>query len=51
MGSAGIVPSNWTQCTQNIVGSKEKADKIIDQVMSIFAERGMREIWGPRCKR
>jgi ribonuclease HI len=47
----GIVPSSWIQCTQNIVGSKEKADKIIDKVMSIFAERGMREIWGPRCKR
>jgi hypothetical protein len=47
----GIVPSSWIQCTQNIVGSKEKADKIIDQVMSIFAERGLKEIWGPRCKK
>jgi ribonuclease HI len=47
----GIVPSSWIQCTQDVVGSKEKADKIIDKVMSIFAERGRREIWGPRCRR
>src|SRR6266508_2086359 len=30
----GIVPSSWIQCTQDIVGSKEMADKIIDTVMS-----------------
>jgi len=47
----GIVPSSWIQCTQDVVGSKEKADKIIDKVMSIFAEKGRREIWGPRCRR
>ena len=44
----GIVPSSWLQCTQNIVGNKRGADKIIDRVMSIFIQRGQREIWAQR---
>ena len=47
----GIVPASWSQCTQDIVGSREKADKVVDQIVNIFVQRGQSEIWATRCEK